>query len=85
MAKQKSIRKKYRKPGSMKRVRLSLWRTVRQIEGLLDDPDASTDEIVRLTHALTQATAVYVKVHEAYDLERRLAKLEERLAGDLLL
>lgn len=84
MAKRKSRRKRYRKPGDMKKVRLVLWRTLRQLEDLLDDPEASTDEVIRLTHALTQAAGVYVKIHEAYALEQRIAAIEERLQADLV-
>jgi hypothetical protein len=53
-----------------------LWRTIREVEALLDVRPCSTDVILKSAHALAQLAGAYRGVLEVESIEARLAKLE---------
>lgn len=59
----------------MHALRRILWSALRRAEAVPSSPDDATT--IRLLHALAQTSAVYLKLLETIDLERRVSQLEE--------
>ncbi len=70
--------RKARKPGTIKGLKVKMWRAVVAAEeamyAALEKDDF--DRAIRANTALTQAGAQYYKILEASDVERRLQLLE---------
>jgi hypothetical protein len=62
--------------GDLARLRSALWQAVARVEAILLDPDAERGDVLRASHALSQAAAAYQRVLEAGDLLERLELLE---------
>ena len=79
-SKARQARKRRAKPGTVKQLQAVLWRAITHLEAHLDAatererPD--TGEVVRLTHALSQAAGPYLKALEVAELEVRVSELE---------
>jgi hypothetical protein len=73
-------RKRRRNPGSLAQLRASLWRVIRDMEDLLDDPECPPERVLRCAHAFAQVAGAYRGVTEVADLEERLAKLEASMS-----
>jgi hypothetical protein len=69
-------RKRPHTPGSLAQLRAVLWRTIREVEDLLDVRPCSTETVLKSAHALAQLAGAYRGVLEVVDIEARLAKLE---------
>jgi hypothetical protein len=75
-----SIRLRRKRPGTVADLSSSLWRCITHLERHLDatakgaQPDIS--ELCKLSHALSQSAATYLKALETGQLEDRLELLE---------
>jgi hypothetical protein len=69
--------RKYRpKAGDLTQLRAVLWRTILEVEGLLDVRPPATDIVLKSAHALAQLAGAYTKLVETADLEERIQRLE---------
>jgi hypothetical protein len=75
-------RKRYRKPGDLTQLRAVLWRTILEVEALLDARPPSNELVIKSAHALAQLAGSYTKLVETADLETRLAALETAMQVD---
>jgi hypothetical protein len=75
-------RKRYRKPGDLTHLRTVLWRTILEVEALLDARPPSSELVIKSAHALAQLAGSYTKVVETADLEARLQALETAMEAD---
>jgi hypothetical protein len=72
--------RKYRpKAGDLTQLRSVLWRTIVEVEGLLDVRPLAPDVVLKSAHALAQLAGAYTRLVEAVDLEARLSALEQSL------
>ncbi len=78
-------RKRRPKPGTVKQLTSVLWRAITHLETHLDvtarADEVDTAELCKLTHALSQSAATYLKAVEVGELETRLETLEKAQAG----
>lgn len=69
------------KPGTVKQLTSVLWRAITHLETHLDTTatadEVDTAELCKLTHALSQSAATYLKTVEVGELETRLEALEK--------
>jgi hypothetical protein len=70
-------RRRSRQPGDLTQLRRVLWRTILEVEDLLDALERRPDLVLKSAHALAQLAGAYTKLVETADVEQRLAKLEE--------
>lgn len=78
----RQVRAKRRpKPGTVKQLTSVLWRAITHLETHLDTTattgEVDTAELCKLTHALSQSAATYLKALEVGELEARLEALEK--------
>jgi hypothetical protein len=73
------------KPGTVKQLSAVLWHAITHLEAHLDSTataeEVDTAELCKLTHALSQSAATYLKAVEVGELEARLEALEKAQAG----
>jgi hypothetical protein len=69
-------RKRHRKPGDLTQLRAVLWRTILEVEALLDARPPSNELVIKSAHALAQLAGSYTRLVETADLEARLQALE---------
>lgn len=73
------------KPGTVKQLTSVLWRAITHLEAHLDATataeEVDTAELCKLTHALSQSAATYLKAVEVGELEARLEALERAQAA----
>jgi len=69
-------RKRHRKPGDLTQLRAVLWKTILEVEGLLEARPPASDLVLRSAHALAQLAGAYTKLVETAELEGRIAALE---------
>jgi hypothetical protein len=69
-------RKRRYKPGNLDDLRRVLWRTILEVETLLDTRPPANDLVLRSAHALAQLAGAYRAVTETADLEARIVALE---------
>ena len=86
LARQERKRSRPHKPGTVKQLTAVLWRAITHLETHLDTTASSnevdTAELCKLTHALSQSAATYLKAVEVGELEARLEALEEAQAAN---
>jgi hypothetical protein len=75
-------RKRYRKPGDLTHLRAVLWRTILEVEALLDARPPSNELVIKSAHALAQLAGSYTKLVETADLEARLQALETAMQAE---
>jgi len=75
-------RKRRHKPGDLAQLRRVLWEVILEVEALLDEPQRSTEVVLKSAHALAQLAGAYTRLVETADLETRLAMLEATLAAE---
>jgi hypothetical protein len=75
-------RKRRLKSGDLSDLRRVLWRTIVEVEALLDTRPPSNDLVLKSAHALAQLAGAYTKLVETADLETRLAMLEATLSAE---
>ena len=68
--------KRPRKAGNLEDLQRVLWRTVIEVEGLLDTRPPSNELVLRAAHALAQVASTYAKIHYDTEIDRRLTALE---------
>jgi hypothetical protein len=69
--------RKYRpKAGDLAQLRTVLWRTILEVEGLLDVRPASPDMVLKSAHALAQLSNAYTSLVRGTDLQDRIEALE---------
>jgi hypothetical protein len=73
-------RKRRLKTGTLMDMQRVLWRTVGEVEALLDARPPSNELILRVAHALAQLANAYKSVVEVADIEPRLKALERASA-----
>ena len=56
-----------------------MWRTILEVEALLEEPPRSTEVVLKSAHALAQLAGAYTKLVETADLEPRLQALESAM------
>jgi hypothetical protein len=56
-----------------------LWRTILEVESLLDVRPPATDVVLKSAHALAQLAGAYTRLVETADLEARLSALEQSM------
>lgn len=85
-AKKEKRLRKAAKAGTLDAARLTLWNALAAAEDVLFDGAAEAAVRLRAVHAVTQASAAYVKLVEACELEARLGALEKKMdtGGDVL-
>ncbi len=77
------MRQKRRKPaGSLADLQRVMWKTILEVEELLDTRPASNDLVLRASHALAQLANAYKSVTEMASIEERLSALERATAAD---
>jgi hypothetical protein len=59
-----------------------LWRTILQVEALLDVRPYAPELVLKAAHALAQLAGPYTRLLETADLEARLTALEQRLSAE---
>ena len=69
-------RKRYRKPGDLGQLRAVLWRTIVEVEQLLDTRPPGHELVLKSAHALAQLAGAYTRLVETADLEERIQRLE---------
>jgi hypothetical protein len=69
-------RKRRTKPGNLDDLRRVLWRSILEVETLLDTRPPANDLVLRSAHALAQLAGAYRAVTETADLEARIVALE---------
>jgi hypothetical protein len=69
-------RKRHAKPGDLTQLRAVLWRTILEVEALLDARPPANELVIKSTHALAQLAGSYTKLVETCDLSNRLEALE---------
>jgi hypothetical protein len=69
-------RKRHLKAGSLADLQRVLWRTVIEVEALLDARPVSSELTLKAAHGLAQLANAYKSVSEVADLEPRLRALE---------
>jgi hypothetical protein len=69
-------RKRRTKPGNLDDLRRVLWRTIMEVEALLDTRPPANDLVLKSAHALAQLAGAYRAVTETADLEARIVALE---------
>jgi hypothetical protein len=74
-------RKRRHKPGNLMQLRRVLWEVILELEALLDEPQRSTEVVLKSAHALAQLAAAYTKFVETSELEECLAELEATMAS----
>jgi hypothetical protein len=72
-------RRRFRQPGDLTQLRRVLWRTIVEVEALLDTHPPSNALVLKSTHALSQLAGTYTKLVESSELEARVAALEATL------
>jgi hypothetical protein len=75
-------RRRRGKPGDLVQLRAVLWRTICEVETLLDTRPPSNELVLKSAHALAQLAGAYTRLVETADLETRLATLEATLAAE---
>jgi transcriptional regulator of aromatic amino acid metabolism len=69
------------KPGTVRQLSAVLWQAITHLEAHLDTTataeQVDTAELCKLTHALSQSAATYLKTVETGELEARLEALEK--------
>jgi hypothetical protein len=69
-------RRRRAKPGSLEQLTAVLWRTVLEIEALLNEDECPADRVLKASHALAQLAGAYRAVMETASLEQRIQALE---------
>ena len=69
-------RKRCGKPGDLVQLRAVLWRTILEVEALLNARPPATEVVMKSAHALAQLAGAYTKLTETTELEARIAALE---------
>jgi hypothetical protein len=69
-------RRRSRQPGDLTQLRRVLWRTILEVEDLLDALERPPDLVLKSAHALAQLAGAYTKLVETAGLEARLQALE---------
>jgi hypothetical protein len=69
-------RKRYTKPGDLMQLRRVLWQEILDVRALTGGDAPAPELVLRSAHALSQLGAVYLKLTEAADLEKRIQALE---------
>ena len=71
--------KKPTKPGSLKDVRLKVWRALAEAERVMykSSEGEDYDRVLRAVHALSQASMTYAKLFEMQELTERIEALEQ--------
>lgn len=81
LARQEKKRSRRPKPGTVKQLTSVLWRAITHLETHLDTTaradEVDTAELCKLTHALSQSAATYLKAVGVGELEARLEALEK--------
>jgi hypothetical protein len=67
-----------RQPGDITHLRRVLWRTILEVEALLDARPPSNELVLKSAHALAQLAGAYRSVLETSDLAQRLTALEHQ-------
>jgi hypothetical protein len=75
-------KKERSKPGSLDDLTHTLWKAIQRLDGHLeqlsdDEEKIDTNELCKLTHALSQSASTYIKIIETGELEARLEALEQ--------
>ena len=87
LARQERKRSRRPKPGTVKQLTAVLWRAITHLETHLDTTttadEVDTAELCKLTHALSQSAATYLKAVEVGELEARLEALEQAQVAPL--
>jgi hypothetical protein len=69
-------RRRRAKPGSLEQLTAVLWRTVLEVEALLNEEDCPPERVLRCAHALAQLSGAYRSVTEVVAIEQRIRALE---------
>jgi hypothetical protein len=75
-AQEPAPRKRYRKPGSLAKMRGMLWEALLELSGMIEASNASEDRKLRGMHAMAQLAGAYIKVVEVHDLAAQVAELQ---------
>jgi transcriptional regulator of aromatic amino acid metabolism len=85
LARQEKRRTRRPRPGTVKQLTAVLWRAITHLETHLDatveGEEVDTGELCKLSHALSQSAATYLKAVEVGELEARLETLERELTA----
>jgi hypothetical protein len=74
-------RKRRIKAGNLADLQRVLWRTVVEVEALLDARPVSNELTLRAAHALAQLAGAYRALTESISLEDRITALEHAIQG----
>jgi hypothetical protein len=76
------LRKRRLKAGDLADLQRVLWRTIVEVESLLDTRPPSHELVLKSAHALAQLAGAYRAVTETADLEARIEALERAAEGN---
>jgi hypothetical protein len=65
--------------GTLTDLQKVLWRSIREVEGLLDARPPSNELVLKSAHALSQLAGAYRSITETVSIEERLTALEEAI------
>ncbi len=65
--------------GTLTDLQRTIWRAIKEVEGLLDARPPSNDLVLKSAHALAQLAGAYRSVTETVSIEERLTALEEAM------
>jgi hypothetical protein len=68
-----------RDSGDICQLRVELWAGIKAASAMVEDADTTPMERLRAISALSMASSVYLKIHEAVELETRLAAVERAM------
>ena len=69
-------RRRRSKPGTLEELTAVLWRTIREVEALLAEPDCPPERVLRTGHCLAQMAGAYRAVTDTLEIEQRIRALE---------
>jgi hypothetical protein len=74
-------KRRYRKPGDPRDLRLILWTVIRDLEDwLYHDPPLAIEDLVRVAHVLSQLSGAYLKAVDLDAMNARLTAVEQTLS-----
>jgi hypothetical protein len=76
------LRKRRLKPGDLTDLRRVIWKTIVEVESLLEARPPSTDVVLKSAHCLAQLSMAYTKLLDETTFDERLTRLEQQLARE---
>lgn len=66
-------------PGDPQSLLRHLWYAVRRAEDVLDDPEATLDQMLRAVHAIAGVSNAWTRAHEVHSMQQELDALAQQV------